>query len=307
MILASYIKVIRVMRQLCGVGAIFALFALSFVLMLLDLAGVLLIAKLIEEMFEPGSLFGLLSPYISLFGIELWPIIAGWINDNALAAIASIFILRTGLSIWFLSLTSRVIYKVRASAEHELNKRIATCDLDSLRSQSKDELIRDVIVDLGLLNSCLRAVASITTECFVIMSLLVGLLIFSAELFGIFLLVGFIFAAMMWLTITRLRFLGQLRRSLEARRYSNIFSLINLSSEIRVFNLAKAFLHKFGLNTEALVETERKHFLLTFLHRYLAEISVLLTILGLTISGYSKNFTLKLAFCLVSRYFVCCR
>ena len=61
MILASYIKVIRVMRQLCGVGAIFALFALSFVLMLLDLAGVLLIAKLIEEMFEPGSLFGLLS------------------------------------------------------------------------------------------------------------------------------------------------------------------------------------------------------------------------------------------------------
>ena len=35
---------------------------------------------------------------------------------------------------------------------------------------------------------------------------------------------------------------------------------INLSSEIRVFNLTKIFLHKFGLNTEALVETERKHF-----------------------------------------------
>ena len=173
-----------------------------------------------------------------------------------------------------------------------MNKRIATCDLDSLRSQSKDELIRDVIVDLGLLNSCLRAVASITTECFVIMSLLVGLLIFSAELFGI--------SPSSWIyfcsddvvdNYEAQGFLGQLRRSLEARRYSNIFSLINLSSEIRVFNLAKAFLHKFGLNTEALVETERKHFLLTFLHRYLAEISVLLTILGLTISGYSKNFT----------------
>ena len=72
------------MQQLCGVGAIFALFALSFLLMALDLVGVLLIAKLIEEMFEPGSFYGFLSPYISIFGIELSPNIAGWINDNAL-------------------------------------------------------------------------------------------------------------------------------------------------------------------------------------------------------------------------------
>ena len=291
MIVASYIKVIRIMQQLCGVGAIFALFALSFLLMALDLVGVLLIAKLIEEMFEPGSFYGFLSPYISIFGTQLAPYIAGWINDNALIFISTIFILRTGLSIWFLSSISRVIYGVRGKAEHELNKRIAVCDLDALRSQSKDELIRDIIVDLDLLNSCLRAVASITTECFVIISLLVGLCIFSLELFGIFLLVGLLFVGMMWLTITRLRSLGQLRRSLEARRYSNIFSLINLSSEIRVFNLAKTFLHKFDLHTDDLVETERLHFLLTFLHRYLAEISVLFTILGLTVSGYSKNFT----------------
>ena len=168
--------------------------------------------------------------------------------------------MRTGLSIWFLSSISRVIYKVRGSAEHELNKRIAVCDLDALRSQSKDELIRDIIVDLDLLNSCLRAVASITTECFVIMSLLVGLCIFSLELFGIFLLVGLLFVANDVAHNNEAWVLGQLRRSLEARRYSNIFSLINLSSEIRVFNLAKTFLHKFDLHTDDLVETERLHF-----------------------------------------------
>ena len=64
---------------------------------------------------------------------------------------------------------------------------------------------------------------------------------------------------MMWI-LRRLKSLGVLRRRLEAGRYSNIFSIINLSSEVRIFNVAKNLLRNFSLHTGQLVEAERLHF-----------------------------------------------
>ena len=99
MVIASYIKVVRIMMELCGFRNIVVLFGLSFVLMLLDLLGVLLIAKLIQEMVNPGSfqdfLFSLNLPLSGLTSL-----ITGFINNaNALVVISVTFILRVGFSI----------------------------------------------------------------------------------------------------------------------------------------------------------------------------------------------------------------
>ena len=291
MVIASYIKVVRIMMELCGFRNIVVLFGLSFVLMLLDLLGVLLIAKLIQEMVNPGSfqdfLFSLNLPLSGLTSL-----ITGFINNaNALVVISVTFILRVGFSILSLNWISHVIYNVRAAAEYTLTKRLVTCEIVQLRSQTKDEVVRDIILDLDLLNSCLRAIASITTEFFVILILFASLFVFSFDVLGVFALAGLMFASMMWILLRRLKSLGVLRRRLEAGRYSNIFSIINLSSEVRIFNVAKNLLRNFSLHTGQLVEAERLHFLLGFLHRYLAEIVVFGTISVMMVTEFSNNLT----------------
>ena len=99
--------------------------------MLLDLLGVLLIAKLIQEMVNPGSFQDfLLSLNLPLSGLT--SLITGFINNaNALVVISVTFILRVGFSILSLNWISHVIYNVRAAAEYTLTKRLVTCEVYS--------------------------------------------------------------------------------------------------------------------------------------------------------------------------------
>ena len=255
--------------------------------MLLDLLGVLLIAKLIQK----WSIQVHFKIFVFFKSSFIWTdeFNYSFINNaNALVVISVTFILRVGFSILSLNWISHVIYNVRAAAEYTLTKRLVTCEIVQLRSQTKDEVVRDIILDLDLLNSCLRAIASITTEFFVILILFASLFVFSFDVLGVFALAGLMFASMMWILLRRLKSLGVLRRRLEAGRYSNISSIINLSSEVRIFNVAKNLLRNFILHTGQLVEAERLHFLLGFLHRYLAEIVVFGTISVMMVTEFSN-------------------